>query len=428
MQPLSALTEHDLAVFEYTVLHLECVDKTSFFQAAAPLFLKTEVYIMEALLYCCCGLDVHRDIIEACILRGTEQTPEIIRKSFSTVPQGLAELVEWTEANDCYSIAMESTGVYWIPVFEAFERNVEYNEKLWVVNARHMRNLPGRKSDIKDAEWIATLLRHGLLEKSFVPSEHIRTLREFTRLRRSCIQERTRYLNRLEKFLQDHGFKFSSVMSDIYCQTGRELLYLLRDHGCITVENVQEKCHRLRHTTEEIHNAVCGSLKPEEQCLLKHLLNKIDGSQNDINSINDDLRLLTAQIENQLAILSSVPGISTDSAIEIIAEISDTPQEHFESSEQICSWAGLSPRNDESAGTVKSRKILHGNPHIKAIMCQVAWVSVYARNSSFRDWFWARQGKLGRKKAIIGVSRKMLALCYHLLKTQQFYCYPQVEK
>lgn len=382
---------------------------------------------MEALLYCCCGLDVHRDIIEACILRGSEQTPEIIRNSFSTVSQGLADLVAWTEANDCFSVAMESTGVYWVPVFEAFERNVKYNEKLWVVNARHMRNLPGRKSDVKDAEWIATLLRHGLLEKSFVPSEYIRTLREFTRLRRSCIQERARYLNRLEKFLQDHGFKFSSVMSDIYCQTGKELLHLLQKNARITMEDVQEKCHRLRHTNDEIYAAVCGSLKSEEQCLLKHLLNKIEGSQNDIDSINHDLRLLTAQIEDQIAVLSSIPGISTDSAIEIIAEISDTPQAHFTSPEKLCSWAGLSPRNDESAGSVKSRKILHGNPHIKAIMCQVAWVSVYARKSSFHDWFWVRQSKLGRKKAIIAVSRKMLTLCYTLLQNMQVYSYPSTQ-
>ena len=379
---------------------------------------------MEALLYCCCGLDVHKDVIEACILRGKDQAPEVLRRAFSTVPKGLAELVEWTRSNDCYSIAMESTGVYWIPVFEAFERYTEYVEKLWVVNAHNMRNLPGRKTDVKDAEWIATLLRHGLLEKSFVPSELIRNLRGFTRLRRSFVQERTRYLNRLEKFLQNHGFKFSSVMSDIYCLAGRELLKILRDTGHITAADVKEKCHRLRHPDEEIYAAVCGTLQLEEQCLLKHLLNKIDNSQNDIDALNDDMRLLTAQLNDQIAILTSIPGISEDSAVEIIAEISDVPQDHFLSSEKLCSWAGLSPRNDESAGSIKSRKVMHGNPYIKAILCQNAWVSVYARNSSFHDWFWAHQGKLGRKKAIIAVSRKMLALIYLLLKNGTPYCYP----
>lgn len=218
---------------------------------------------MEALLYCCCGLDVHKDMIEACILRGTNQAPEIIRETFSTAPAGLKKLVKWTEEQDCFSVAMESTGVYWIPVFETYERNSKYIENLWVVNAHNMRNLPGRKSDVKDAEWIATLLRHGLLEKSFIPSEYIRTLRGFTRLRRSFIQERSRYLNRLEKFLQNHGLKFSSVMSDIFCVAGQELLKILAANGHITEEDVNEKCHRLRHSNKEIYAAVCGTLKPE---------------------------------------------------------------------------------------------------------------------------------------------------------------------
>ena len=380
---------------------------------------------MEALLFCCCGLDVHKDMIEACILRGEEQIPEVIRRSFSSSPQGLKALVEWTGENNCYSIAMESTGVYWIPVFEAFERGTDYSEGLWVVNAHNMRNLPGRKTDTKDAEWIATLLRHGLLEKSFVPNESIRTLRGFTRLRRTFIQEKARYLNRLEKFLQNHGFKFSSVMSNIYGQAGRELLYILRDRGFISEADVKEKCHRLKRSDEEIYAAVCGTLDPEEQCLLKHLLNKIEASQNDVAAIDVDMRRLTAQISDKIALLTSIPGINEDSAVEIIAEISDVPQEHFSSSEKLCSWAGLSPRNDESAGTVKSRKILHGNPYIKAILCQTAWASVYARDSSFHDWFWARQGKLGKKKAIIAVSRKMLALCYLLLKMNCSYSYTQ---
>ena len=370
---------------------------------------------MEALLYCCCGLDVHKDMIEACILRGTTQAPEIIRETFSTAPAGLKKLVKWTEEQDCFSVAMESTGVYWIPVFETYERNSKYIENLWVVNAHNMRNLPGRKSDVKDAEWIATLLRHGLLEKSFIPSEYIRTLRGFTRLRRSFIQERSRYLNRLEKFLQNHGLKFSSVMSDIFCVAGQELLKILAANGHITEEDVNEKCHRLRHSNKEIYAAVCGTLKPEEQCLLKHLLHKVNEAKVDIDNLNEDIRHLTVPIQDQIALLTSIPGIREDSAVEIIAEISHAPQEHFSSSEKLCSWAGLSPRNDESAGSIKSRKILPGNPYVKAILCQVAWVSAYARNSTFHDWFWTHQGKLGKKKAIIGVSRKILSLCYLLL-------------
>ena len=165
---------------------------------------------MEALLYCCCGLDVHRDIIEACILRGADAEPEIIRQSFGAAKPELQRLMNWLSQNGCYTVAMESTGVYWKPIFQTLELGAEYMEQLWVVNANHMRNLPGRKSDVADAEWIATLLRHGLLEKSFVPSVPIRDLRECARLHRTFVQERSRYVNRLEKFLQAHGFKFSS--------------------------------------------------------------------------------------------------------------------------------------------------------------------------------------------------------------------------
>ena len=189
---------------------------------------------MEALLYCCCGLDVHKDLIEACILRGEGLEPDAVRESFGTTKPELKRLTVWLSHNDCYSVAMESTGVYWKPIFEALELCSEYLENVWVVNANHMRNLPGRKTDVGDAEWIATLLRHGLLEKSFVPPAAIRDLRECSRLHRTFVQERCRYVNRLEKFLQAHGFKFSSVMKDILSVSGRKLLNILRDTGSLS--------------------------------------------------------------------------------------------------------------------------------------------------------------------------------------------------
>ncbi len=380
---------------------------------------------MEALLYCCCGLDVHRDLIEACILRGEGGEPETIRESFGATKTELKRLTLWLEQNDCYSVAMESTGVYWKPIFETLELRSEYLESIWVVNANHMRNLPGRKSDVGDAEWIATLLRHGLLEKSFVPPAAIRDLRECSRLHRSFVQERCRYVNRLEKFLQAHGFKFSSVMKDILCVSGRKLLDILRDTGSITQLDVIVNCRRLRRSPEEISAAVCGNLSPAEQRLLKHLLHKLDSCQEDIRSILEDMRLLSEQFQEQLAIIDSVPGFDAESAMEIIAEISAAPQEHFSSGEKLCRWAGVTPRNDESAGKVKSRKTLHGNPYVKAILCQAAWAAVKVRNSPFHDWFWAHQHKLGQKKAIIAISRKLLMLIYLLLQTNQPYRPPE---
>jgi transposase len=376
---------------------------------------------MEALLYCCCGLDVHRDLIEACILRGEDADPEAVKESFGTTRPELIRLKDWLSKNDCYSVAMESTGVYWKPVFEALELCSAYIEHLWVVNANHMRNLPGRKSDVADAEWIATLLRHGLLENSFVPPAAIRNLRECSRLHRTFVQERCRYVNRLEKFLQAHDFKFSSVMSDVLCVSGRKLLDILQSTGSLTEVDVEKNCRRLRRSPEEISAAVCGNLSAAEQRLLGHLLHKIDSCQEDITAILEDMRLLSQQFQEQLAIIDSVPGFDEESAIEIIAEISAAPQEHFSSGEKLCRWAGVTPRNDESAGKMKSRKTLHGNPYLKSILCQAAWAAVKVRNSPFHDWFWTHQYKLGQKKAIIAVSRKLLMLIYHLLNTGTAY-------
>lgn len=379
---------------------------------------------MEALLYCACGLDIHKEIIEACILRGLDAEPEVIRRSFGTTKPELQQLMEWLDENDCYTVAMESTGVYWKPIYQALETESKYMERIWVVNARHMRNLPGRKTDVKDAEWIATLLRHGLLEKSFVPSMPIRDLRECARLHRVFVQERCRYINRLEKFLQAHGFKFSSVMKDILCVAGRKLLNILQDTGSLTIEDVEQNCRRLRRPSQEIAAAVCGNMSQAERRLLGQLLHKLDSAQEDIASILEDMRLLSQPFQEQIAIIDSIPGFDEESAIEIIAEISATPQEHFSSSERLCSWGGTVPRNDESAGKVKSKRTKHGNSYVKAILCQSAWAAVSVRNSPFRAWFWSHKSKLGEKKAIIAVARKLLKLIYLLLSTGQLYQAP----
>ena len=377
---------------------------------------------MQALLECCCGIDVHRDMVEACILKGMTDEPIAIRKQFRTVRADLTALVKWLSENDCFHIAMESTGVYWRPVYEAIEEQSAYYEHLIVVNAHHMRNLPGRKNDVKDAEWIATLLRHGLLEASFVPDRITRDIREYSRLHKSFVGEKARYINRLEKFLQTHGFKLSSVMSNIICVSGRKLLNILAETGSISVSDVATAVgKRLKKPIEEIEAAVCGSINSHECTLLKLILKKIDDSQEDIKTILADMQELAAPYQEALNQISSIPGIDITSALTIIGESSAYPQDSFDSPEKLCSWAGLSPRNDESAGKVKSRRTLHGNPYIKSILCQVAWSAVRSRNSNFNKWFWSHQAKIGRKKAIIAVARKILALIYVLLQKHEFY-------
>lgn len=376
---------------------------------------------MQPILECCCGVDVHRDMIEACIIKGINE-PVFIRKQFSTFPDELQAFVMWLYENDCYHIGMESTGVYWRPVYETIEEFSPYYESVIVCNAHNMRNLPGRKTDIKDAEWIATLLQHGLLEPSFVPNRIIRDLREFSRTYKNCVSEKNRCQNRLEKFLQTHGFKLSSVLSDINSVSGIRILTILSEKGSLTVSDVSKAISsNTKKSAFEIQSAICGRLNQNECFLLNDFLEQLQIIQKHIDKILDKMQEVASPYQRIIEQLDSIVGIDITAAILILAEIGPTPQENFENSSRLSSWAGLSPRNDQSAGKIKSKKVLHGNPYIKSILCQVSWSAVRSRKSPFAKWFWTNQARLGRKKAIIAVSRKILCLIYYLLSTGQFY-------
>ena len=376
---------------------------------------------MQPILDCCCGLDVHKNIIEACIIKGCDE-PVFIRRQFSTFQNELKELVFWLYDNDCFHIAMESTGVYWRPVYEAIEEYSLYYESIIVANAHHMRNIPGRKSDIKDAEWIATLLQHGLLEPSFVPDRIIRDLREFSRTYKNSVSEKGRCLNRLEKFLQTHGFKLSSVLSDINSVSGIRILTLLAEKGSLSIDDVSNAISsNTKKSATEIQSAICGKLNPNECFLLNDFLEQLRIIQNHIEKILSKMQDIAAPYTTIIEQLDSIVGIDITAALLILAEIGPAPQDNFKTSAHLCSWAGLSPRNDQSAGKIKSKKILPGNPYIKSILCQVSWSAVRNRKNPFGHWFWANQGRLGKKKAIVAVSRKILSIIYYLLANNKFY-------
>lgn len=376
---------------------------------------------MQPILECCCGLDVHKNMIEACIVKGIDE-PQFIRKQFSTFHNELKEFVQWLFDNDCYHIAMESTGVYWRPVYEAIEEYSPYYENIIVANAHHMRNIPGRKTDVKDAEWIAVLMQHGLLEASFVPDRTIRDLREFSRTYKNSVGEKNRCLNRLEKFLQTHGFKLSSVLSDINSVSGIRLLSLLSQKGSLSVDDVTNNVsHNTKKSPEEIQSAVCGRLNSNECFLLADFLNQLNLIQQHIDLILNKMLEIAQPYSRIIEQLDSIIGIDTTAALLILAEIGSNVQHNFKSSAHLCSWAGLSPRNDQSAGKIKSKKIMPGNPYIKSVLCQSAWVAVRTRKNPFGMWFWANQNRLGKKKAIVAVSRKILALIYFLLANDKLY-------
>jgi len=375
---------------------------------------------MQKILGKTCGLDIHKETIEACMLiLSNRDEPEIIRESFTTLRGDLMRLREWLKIKGCMNVAMESTGVYWRPVYEVLEDVQGMN--LCLANAQHMKNLPGRKTDVKDAEWIAQLYMCGLLDKSYVPEKGIRDLREYTRFYSKIVQERVRQLNRIEKFLQTHGFKLSSVLSSIDGASSRRILEKLCEDGEASVSDVR-RCLAggVRKTADEIAYAINGKLSDTSRALLRLLLDALHSHDATLENIRRGMRAASAPYESMITLLCTIPGISELSATYIIAE-TGVDMSAFSNSGKLVSWAGLCPRNDESAGVIKSKKITKGNNHVKTVLCQCAWAAVTARNTRLSNWYWCNVKRLGQKKAIISVSRKLLCYIYSMLSTGEIY-------
>lgn len=306
---------------------------------------------MQDILEICCGLDVHKETVVACLLKGgNDNKPEAKTRTFSTLIPNLEELKTWLEEENCRHVAMESTGVYWQPVYNALEGAFDGTIVLIVANARHMKNVPGKKTDIKDAEWIATLLRAGLLQGSFVPSQPIRRLRDLTRYRKSIVEEISSQKNRIEKHLQSCGFKLSTFLTDIFGVSGRAIIDHLARFGSISPEEVDPLVKkRARTKLNDIKQAVNGNMDTLQRDFLKMLLKHLDDSCEHLQVIEQKIDEELLKYHRQLEQLDGIPGISITAAAAILAEIG-IDMSQFKTAEHICSWAGLSPGNYESAG------------------------------------------------------------------------------
>ncbi len=313
---------------------------------------------MQDILEICCGLDVHKETVVACLLKGgNDNNPEANTRTFSTLISNLEELKTWLEEENCRHVAMESTGVYWQPVYNVLESAFDGTIVLIVANARHMKNVPGKKTDIKDAEWIATLLRAGLLQGSFVPSRPIRRLRDLTRYRKSIVEEISSQKNRTEKHLQSCGFKLSTFLTDIFGVSGRAIIDHLALFGSISPEEVDPLVKkRARAKLNEIKLAVNGNMDTLQRDFLTMLLKHMDDSCAHLQVIEQKIDEELLKYHRQLEQLDGIPGISITASAAILAEIGiDMAQ--FKTAEHICSWAGLSPGNNESAG--KKSPLVH---------------------------------------------------------------------
>ena len=339
---------------------------------------------MKDLLEISCGLDVHKEKIVACILTGPlgKPTHSEIRE-FSTLIPDMIALRHWIVSKNCHHVAMESTGIYWMPIYEILEDAFSGDITLLVVNARHTKNVPGKKTDMRDSEWISTLLRAGLLNGSFIPEKRIREFRDLNRYRKSVIRDITSQKNRIEKFLQSSGFRLSSFISDIFGASGRNIILHLIEHGQID-KTALDSCRKTKTR------------------------NRIDEIE---TSLEEDMAPFALQVEQ----LNSIYGISTTASYAIIAEIG-IDMKPFKTAEHICSWAGLCPDNNESAGKRKSTSVTKGNPYIKSMLCEIAWVIAGKRNTYLSAWYWRIKQKKGAKKAIVALARKLLVIIYTMLK------------
>jgi transposase len=377
---------------------------------------------MEPILTCAIGLDVHRDTIVACLIRGElDANPEYETRSFSTMVQGLQELRKWVTETNCRDIAMESTGIYWQPVYDTLENCFDGDITLLVVNARNIKNVPGRKTDVKDSQWIAMLLRAGLLRGSFIPRKEIRELRQLTRYRKAIVHDVTAQKNRIDKLLQSSGFRLSAFLSDIFGASGRDIMGCLCSHGQVTrADLVRVLRTKTRHKINDILVSANGTLSDHGRKTLSMMLDHLKTLESHCASVESEIAGTVAAHTEAMNIITSIPGISVTGSSAIIAE-TGTDLSAFPNSHHFSSWAGLCPGNNISAGKSKSTRIAKGNPYLKSILCEVAWVIAGKRNSYLASWYWRIKQQKGAKRAIIALARKILVMIYAMLKNKTPY-------
>ena len=329
---------------------------------------------MQAILHNCCGMDVHKDSVVACILKtpepiATERKREVADKEirvFGTFPDDLVQMRDWLESRNCHHVAMESTGVYWQPIYEALEDAAGGEMEILVVNARHMKNVPGKKTDMKDAEWIASLLRSGLLSGSFIPPQDVRELRQLTRYRKNVVQDISTQKNRVEKTLQQAGFKLSTFLSDVFGVSGRNLIRILIKSGKLFPSDVENETKRIsKEKKAEIKRAITGQLTEKQRHFLQLQITLLDGLLAYLESIESSIAELSAKWEDDIERLNTIPGIGLTSATAIIGEIGSDVSK-FPTAEHFCSWAGLAPGDNMSAGKKKVQELLLETHILKA--------------------------------------------------------------
>jgi transposase len=365
---------------------------------------------MDVLYPRCAGLDVHKDSVVARIRCVSEPVHDEV-KTFATTTSALLELNEFLSAQGVTHVAMEATGVYWKPVWHLLEGDFE----LILANAQHIRNVPGRKTDVSDAGWIADLLAHGLIRSSFVPPAPIQELRDLTRTRKQLVREVSQHSSRIQKVLEDANLKLGSVLSNVLGKSGRAILEAL-----IAGQSDPERLADLAQGTArkkraELIEALHGRIRPHHRGLLKVHLTLVATLEQAIADIDTTVGKALASVHESARLLSTMPGISDVTAHVIVAEIG-MDMTRFASDAHLRSWAGLCPRSDESAGKRRSTRVRKGAPWLKTTLVSAAWAAVRVKESYLHAQFHRLRARRGAKKAILAVASSMLTAAYHMLK------------
>lgn len=367
---------------------------------------------MQILYQRCCGMDVHKKTVVACLMiSGSTGRVHKETRTFGTTTPEILALGDWLRESECTHVAMESTGVYWRPIYNLLEDEFT----LLVVNATHVRNVPGRKTDVKDAEWIADLLRHGLLKPSFVPPAPQRALRELTRYRATLIHDRARCANRVQKVLEDTNIKLASVVSDIQGVSARAMLAALLA-GETNPDLLADLARgRLRDKRDQLLPALEGHIQDHHRFLLTALLAQIDYVDGAIETVNTEIATRMAISEEAIARLDDIPGVSRRVAEVVLAEIGPDVT-RFPTAGQLASWVGLCPGNHQSAGKRYSGRTQHGNVWLRQALMEAAHGAARSKRTYLQAQYYRLAARRGRKRAIVAVAHSLVVIIYQMLK------------
>ncbi len=372
---------------------------------------------MQVLHGCCCGLDIHKRFVVACVLTtAADGTVQKATRTFSTMTDELLALLDWLTEVGCTHVAMESTSAYWRPIYNLLEGHLA----VLVANAYHIKAVPGRKTDVRDAEWIADLLRHGLLRGSFIPSREQRQLRDLTRYRTHLVEERARVTNRLQMVLEDANVKLAAVVTDVRGVSARAILEALVAGESDPTTLADLARGRLRAKRELLTRAVVGRFTAHHGFLITEHLSQLDYLEEAMERVSAEIAQRLQAEQDAIDLLDSVPGIGRRAAEIIIAELG-TDVARFPSAKHLASWAGMCPGNAESGGKRLSGKTRKGNRWLRQVLIEIAHVAAKTRGTYLAAQYRRIAARRGKKRALVAVAHTILVIIYHILTRHEPY-------